>query len=181
MIRKILIILAILVCVFLIIVSKLPDNFIYSRSMSIPAPVDVVFLQVNDFHNWAAWSPWAELDPNAKNSFEGPEAGTGAIFRWSGNDKVGAGVQTITESVNNKKIVIKLEFIKPFKATHTTEFTFQPEGKTTIVTWSMYGQNDFLGKAMGLVMDCEKMIGDQFEQGLMKLISVVEAKPKVLK
>jgi hypothetical protein len=90
--------------------------------------------QVNDFHNWEAWSPWAKLDPAAKNSFEGPSAGIGAIFKWSGNNEVGEGSMTITESRPSDLIKIKLDFTKPFEATNATEFTFKPEGNQTMVT-----------------------------------------------
>jgi hypothetical protein len=82
-----------------------------------------VFAQVNDFHNWEAWSPWAKLDPAAKATFEGPHPGKGAIFRWAGNEEVGEGSMTITESRPSELIKIKLEFLKPFEATNTAEFT----------------------------------------------------------
>jgi hypothetical protein len=80
---------------------------------------------VNDFHNWEAWSPWAKLDPAAKATFEGPSAGTGAIFKWAGNKEVGEGSMTITESRPSDLIRIKLEFLRPFEATNSAEFTFK--------------------------------------------------------
>jgi len=104
------------------------------RAATISAPAAVIFSQVNDFHKWEAWSPWAKMDPAAKNTFEGAPAGTGAIFAWAGNYKVGEGRMTLTESRPNDLIRIKLEFVRPFAATSTAEFTFRPEGNQTAVT-----------------------------------------------
>ena len=168
---------AALAVVFAIVVSMRPAEFRISRSAKMSAPPAAVFAQVNDYHNWDAWSPWAKLDPNAKVTYEGPTSGTGAIFSWSGNDKVGAGRQTIIESRPDELIQIKLDFEKPFKATSMAEFTFKPEGEHTLVTWSMSGKNDFMGKAVSLFMDCDKMVGGEFEKGLASMKSIVEKEP----
>ena len=148
------------------------------RSATISAPAPAVFAQVNDFHNWEAWSPWAKLDPAAKATFEGPSTGTGAIFKWAGNKEVGEGSMTITESRPSDLIRIKLEFLRPFEATNSAEFTFKPEGNRTAVTWSMEGKNNFIAKAVCLFMNMDKMVGGQFEQGLAQMKAVVEAAPK---
>ena len=181
MLKKILIgaaaVVAILVVGFLIVVAVQPDDFRISRSAKMLAPPSAVFTQVNDYHNWDAWSPWAKLDPNAKATFEGPTSGEGAVFAWSGNDEVGVGRQTIVESRPDELVRIKLEFEKPFKATSTAEFTFKPEGDQTLVTWSMFGKNDFMGKAISLFMDCDKMVGGEFEKGLANLKAIVEKAP----
>ncbi|HXV78384.1 MAG TPA: SRPBCC family protein [Candidatus Binatia bacterium] len=178
MLRKILIALAVIVVVFVIIVALQPSEFRIQRSATISARPPAVFAQVNDFHKWEAWSPWAKLDPAAKTTFEGPPAGTGAIFRWAGNNDVGEGSMTITESRPSDLIRIKLEFLKPFAATSTAEFTFKPEGNQTAVTWSMEGENNFIAKAFCLFMNMDKMVGGQFEKGLASMKSVVEAAPK---
>ena len=177
MLINILIGVAVVIALLVIFVAMRPSEFRVTRQGAIGAPPSAVFPQVNDFHNWEAWSPWAKLDPAASNSFEGPTAGTGATFRWAGNKEVGEGNMTITESRPNDLIRLRLEFLKPFAATNTTEFAFQPEGGQTVVTWSMFGKNSFMSKAVGLFMDCEKMVGGQFEQGLANMKSVVEAKP----
>lgn len=172
MLKIILIAVAAIVVLFFIIVSLRPSDFLVTRTGRISAPVGVVFDNVNDLHKWDAWSPWAKLDPNAKNSFEGPVSGAGASMAWSGNNKVGEGKMTITESRPNERVQFKLEFLRPFKATNTAEFTFKSEGDQTVVTWSMSGKNNFMGKAIGLFMNCDKMVGGQFEQGLASLNSV---------
>jgi hypothetical protein len=175
MFKKILIAIAVIVVVFVIIVALQPSDFRVARSA---APAPAVFAQVNDFHKWEAWSPWAKLDPAAKNSFEGPPAGIGAIFRWAGNHEVGEGSMTIIESRPSELVRIKLEFLKPFAGTNTAEFNFKPEGNQTAVTWIMEGRNNFIAKAFCLFMSMDKMVGGQFEKGLASMKSVVEAAPK---
>jgi Polyketide cyclase / dehydrase and lipid transport len=178
MLMPILIAIAAIMVVLIIIVATRPADFRITRTATMPAPPAVAFAQVNNFHKWEAWSPWAKLDPACKYSYEGPTAGTGAIFTWSGNNKVGEGRMTILESRPDDLIRIKLEFLKPFKATSTSEFTFQPQGNQTVVTWSMYGKNNFMAKAMGLIMNCDKMVGGDFEKGLASLKSIAETAMK---
>jgi len=178
MLKKILIALVAIVVVFLGVVAMQPSDFRIVRTATMSAPAPAVFGQVNDFHNWEAWSPWAKLDPAAKNSFEGPSAGIGAIFRWAGNKEVGEGSMTITESRPSDLIRIKLEFLKPFAATNSAEFTFKPDGDQTAVTWSMAGRNNFISKAICLFMNMDKMVGGKFEEGLAQMKSIVEAAPR---
>ena len=144
MLTKILVAVAVIIVVFVVVVATRPSKFRITRKATMAAAPSSVFAQVNDFHNWEAWSPWAKLDPAAKTSFEGPSAGRGATFRWAGNKEVGEGSMTIIESRPDDFIRIQLEFLKPFKATNTAEFTFQPEGDRTAVTWSMAGDNNFM-------------------------------------
>lgn len=174
MLKKILLILVLLIVTFLLVAALQPGDFRYERSATINAPADKVFAQVNNFQNWNAWSPWAKLDPNAKNTFEGPEAGVGAVFKWEGNNEVGAGIMTITETKPNELIIMKLEFLKPMPGVNTTEFTFKPEGNATKVTWAMYGKCDFLCKSISLVMNCEKMVGEMFDKGLANIKTITE-------
>ena len=166
------------VVVLAVIVALQPSEFRIERSAVIAAPAPTVFAQVNDFRNWEAWSPWAKLDPAVKNSFEGAPAGKGAAFSWAGNDKVGEGRMTITESRPNELVRIKLEFRKPFEATNTAEFTFRPEGERTAVTWSMYGHNSFISRAVFLFVNMDKALGGEFEKGLVSMKSVAEASAK---
>lgn len=158
-----------------VIISWRPDTFRVSRSASIKAPPNVVFEQINDFHKWDAWSPWAKLDAEAHNSFSGAPEGVGSAFAWAGNNKVGVGKMTITNSEPNRLIRIRLEFEKPMKAVNTTEFVLQPTVEGTEVTWTMWGNNNFIGKAISVFMNCEKMVGGQFENGLAGMKAIAEA------
>lgn len=175
---KILIALAVVAIALVGVVAVQPSGFRIARTTTISAPPPAVFAHVNDFHKWEAWNPWAKLDPAMKQTYEGASAGTGAIYTWAGNREVGEGRMTLTESRPTELIRIKLEFLKPFKATNTAEFTFKPEGDRTVVTWTMTGEKNFIAKAVGLVMNVDKMVGGQFETGLARMKSVVEAVPK---
>ena len=175
MIKKILLALIALIFAFVVIVALQPAEFRISRSITIAAPTAAVFEQITDFHKWQAWSPWAKRDPNMKQSYEGPPAGVGASYAWSGNDEVGAGRMTMIESRPSELIRIKLEFLKPFAATNTSEFTLKPDGNQTAVSWSMFGTNNFMAKAFGLVMNMDKLVGRDFEKGLAQLKSATEA------
>ena len=182
MIKKILlgivVVVIVLVAVVAILATLQPNHYHIERSATIDAPAPVVFAQVNDFHKWEAWSPWAKLDPAMKQTYEGAPAGTGATYAWAGNSQVGEGRMTITDSHPNDLIKIKLEFIKPWSATNATNFTFKPQGNQTAVTWTMDGDNNFMGKAFGLFMNLDKMVGGDFEKGLAQMKSVAEATSK---
>jgi len=178
MLKIILIALAVIVVVFVVIVALQPSEFHVARSTTTSAPRAAVFAQVNDFHKWEAWNPWGKIGPAMKQTYEGAPAGIGAICTWAGNNEVGEGRMTITESRPSDLIRIKLEFFKPFAGTNIAEFTFKPEGNQTAVTWSMEGKNNFMAKAIHLFMNMDKMIGGQFEKGLASMKSVVESAPK---
>jgi hypothetical protein len=174
--KKTLIVLLILIVGFVIVVALQPADFRVERSATIAAPASDVFAQVNDFHKWSAWSPWEKLDPGMQRTFEGPPSGAGATYAWKGNKEVGEGRMTITQSKPNELVQIRLEFIKPFAATNTTEFTFKPQGNQTVVNWAMFGQNNFMAKAFHLFCDMDKMVGKDFEKGLVQMKAAAEAK-----
>jgi len=178
MLEIILIALAVIVLVFLIIVAMQPAQYRIVRSATISAPASAVFAQVNDFHKWETWNPWGKIDPAMKQSYEGAPAGTGAIYTWTGNNEVGEGRMTLTESRPSELIRIKMEFFKPIAGNSIAEFTFKPEGDQTAVTWSMAGDKNFMAKAVHLFMNMDKMTGGQFEKGLAEMKSIVEAAPK---
>jgi hypothetical protein len=169
---------AILLTALIAFIALQPSEFKVTRSAAIAAPPPMVFEQVNDLHRWEAWSPWAKLDPNAKWTYEGPPAGVGAAFAWSGNKNIGEGRMTITDSRPNELVRFRLDFVKPFASTCSAEFTLQPEGERTAVTWSMEGKNNFVAKAMSLFVNCDKMVGEQFEKGLADIKSIAEKTAK---
>jgi len=178
MIKKILLLLVVAIAAVCVIASFQSEDMTVTRSSTIAAPPAAVFKVVNDFRQWDAWSPWSKLDPNMKKSLEGPPEGVGAIYKWSGNNEVGEGSTTLVESKPNEKVGMKLAFVRPMEGVSDVQFTFVPEGTGTKVTWAMQGKKPFIGKVVGLFMDCEKMYGDQFNEGLANLKKVVESAPK---
>jgi len=175
--KKILLVLAILIAGFFVAAAMQPNEYTVTRSTTIAAPPADVFALVNDFHKWDTWSPWAKLDPAMKTSFEGAPAGPGSIYKWVGNSDVGEGRMTILDNKPGEMIRIKLEFIKPFESNSTTEFQFKPEGSGTNVNWTMTGENNLISKAFGLVMGgMDKMVGPDFEKGLVQMKAAAERK-----
>ena len=170
------VIIAIALAAFLaFLILSQPDQFRVARAATINAPAAVVFEHINDLHKWQAWSPWARADPEAKGTFAGPESGVGASFHWEG-PKTGVGTMTITDSRPHELVQFRLDFEKPFKATNTAELTLTPKGQQTVVSWSMFGRNNLTSKCMGLVINCEKMVGGQFDEGLGYLNEIVSEK-----
>jgi hypothetical protein len=178
MLKKIVLGVAVLLIVFAIVVAFQPSAFRVERRATIAAPAAVVFGEVNDLRRWEGWSPWEKLDPAMKKTHQGPPAGKGAIYSWAGNSEVGEGRMTITDSQPNELVRIRLEFLKPFAATSTTDFTFKPEAGKTNVVWTMAGENNFVAKAMCMFMNMDKMVGGDFEKGLAALKSISESKAR---
>ena len=147
-----------------------PDSFRIERSAHIQAPPEKVFDFIDDFRRWTAWSPWENIDPALKRTYSGAAAGKGAAYAWEGNRNVGSGRMEITESTPASKIVIKLDFIRPFEGHNIAEFTLVPGARGgTALTWAMYGPSPYVSKLMGIFVSMDRMIGGQFEQGLAKL------------
>ncbi len=175
MLAKVLIALAAIAVALAVVVAGQPSTFRVVRSGTISAPPEQVFAQVNDLHRWEAWSPWLAPDPAARTAYTGPPAGPGAVFTWSGNSNVGEGSMTITESRPHELVRLRLDFKRPFASTSTAEFTFAPDGKHTMVTWSMSGEKNLFAKALHLFMDVDTMIGAKFDEGLAQMKTVAEA------
>lgn len=164
------------ISVFVVIVALRPASFVVQRSITIDAPADVIFPLVNDFRQWTTWSPWEGRDPNMRRTYNGPPAGVGANYHWAGDKNVGEGQMTIEQSDTPELIQLKLEFLKPFKATNQTRFQFTPEATGTCVDWTMTGTNNFFFKAFQMFCNMDKMVGGDFEKGLQQMKAVAERK-----
>jgi len=160
--KKIIAGIAVAIVIFLIVAAMQPKDTQFSRSATMNAAPAAVFAEVNDLHQWEAWSPWAKIDPNAKMTYEGPESGVGAIARWSSeSNDVGVGSMIIEESRPDELIRTRCDFEKPFPGVCWGEFTFKPEGNQTVVTWTMIAKDrNLMCKAVGLIFNCEKMVGE---------------------
>jgi hypothetical protein len=151
-----------------------PGEFRLRRTHRINAAPGKIFPHINDFRRWEVWSPWEKLDPALKRTHSGAASGKGAVYEWEGNSKAGKGRMEIVESSAPSKIVIKIDFIKPFEAHNTVEFILESKGNATDVTWSMFGPSPYVIKVMGIFVDQDKMIGKDFEKGLASLKTVAE-------
>ena len=174
MLKKIALVIAVAIAALLIFAATRPDTFRVERTARIEAPAEKIFPLIDDFHRWEAWSPYEKLDPGMKRTFGGAPAGQGATYAWEGNDKAGAGRMEIAESTPSSKIAIKLDFIKPFEGHNVAEFTLQPQGDATQVTWAMHGPSPYIAKLMGIFFNMDQMIGKDFETGLANLKTASE-------
>src|SRR3569832_582267 len=165
------VILAVAIAIVLFLASSKPATFAIQRSAVMQAPAEAVFPLINNFHQWTKWSPWEYKDPALKRTYSGAESGKGAIYAWEGNKNVGSGRMEILDASSPSKITIKLDFLKPFEAHNMAEFTFVPErdAKATNVIWVMRGASSFMSKLMQVFMDFDKMVGRDFETGLVNL------------
>jgi hypothetical protein len=179
MLEIIAIILAILIAIVLLVIvyasTTRPDTFTYVRSTEINAPAEKISPLVSDFKQWRAWSPYEDRDPSLKRTYSGNPSGVGAVYAWEGDRNVGAGRMEIVESTP-RNVRIQLDFFAPFKANNMAEFTFAPKGNATEVVWSMTGKNVLLGKVMSVFMDMDKMIGNDFANGLAAMKATAESR-----
>jgi uncharacterized protein YndB with AHSA1/START domain len=151
-----------------------PDVFHVQRSASVKAPPDKIFPLINDFRSWASWSPYEHKDPAMKKTYSGAATGKGAVYEWDGDKNVGSGRIEIADTTPPSRLAIKLDMIKPFAASNRVEFTLQPQGDTTNVTWAMNGPTPYLAKIMHVFLDMDRMVGQDFEAGLANLKALAE-------
>ena len=167
------IILLVLIALFLVIAIFLPSKATMESSIVINKAPSLIFKQVNNFKNWAPWSPFQAVDPQMVNTYEGPEQGIDATMRWT-SPKNGNGYMTIIESVPYERVVSTLDFGMPGT---TNTFLLKEEQGGTKVTWRV--DIDKLPYPMGryIGMMITKSMPMVFDQGLAKLKEVTEAMP----
>ncbi len=174
MIKQLVLVVVGIVAIILIRATFIKGSFRVERSVTIKAPPEKIFGLIDDFHNFGQWSPWEHLDPDMQRSITGSASGKGAVYEWSGNSKAGAGRMEILESTPSSRVLIKLDFTKPFASANTSEYTITPQGDSTRVTWAMYGPTPFVSKVMQVFVTMDKLIGGDFERGLSTLKTVAE-------
>jgi len=169
------VVLAIAIAIVLILAAAKPDTFTVQRAAAVKAPPEKIFPLINDFHRWGTWSPWEGKDPRMKRTYSGTASGRGAVYAWDGNKNVGSGRMEILDASSPSKIVIKLDFLKPFEAHNTAEFTMLPQGDgATNISWVMHGPAPFMSKMMQVFMNIDSMVGKDFEIGLSNLKKLTE-------
>ncbi len=178
MIKKIAIAVVVLLAALLIYAATQPDTFRIQRATSIKAPPERIFAVLNDFLRWDAWSPWEKKDPAMKRTFSAVTSGKGAVYAWEGNRDVGQGRMEIAESVAPSKVAIKLDFVKPFETHNIVEFTLEPKGDSTNVTWTMNGPMPYVSKLITVFVNMDSMVGKDFETGLANLKAISENLPR---
>ncbi len=174
MLKTILSLIAVALAAILAYAATKPDTFRVQRSAHINASPETIFPHIDTLANWPAWSPWEKMDPAMKKTASGPTHGKGAAVAWDGNSDVGTGRMEITDSNPPSKITLSLNFLKPFEAHNTAEFTLERTGDGTHVTWAMFGPQTYPMKLMNVFVNCDQMIGKDFEAGLANLTALTE-------
>jgi uncharacterized protein YndB with AHSA1/START domain len=168
------VLLVIAVVVVLGLAAMKPDTFRVQRAMTIKAPPEKIFALINDFHAWGQWSPWEKKDPAMKRTFSNPASGKGATYAWEGDKNVGQGSMEIVDAAQSSKIALKLDFVKPFEGHNMVVFTLEPKGEATNVTWDMRGPTPFFAKIIHVLLNMDKLVGNDFEAGLANLKAASE-------
>ncbi|HRF09665.1 MAG TPA: SRPBCC family protein [Xanthobacteraceae bacterium] len=158
----------------LIIAATKPDRFRSERSIDISAPPAKVFPLLDDLKQQRLWSPYEQKDPDMKRTYSGAERGAGAIYEWDGDKNIGAGRQEIIAVTPNERIEGKIDFFRPMKANNRFELLLKPAANGTNVTWAIFGPMPFSSRVFSIFMDFDKMIGNDFEKGLLQLKQVAE-------
>lgn len=160
------------VALLLIYAATRPDSFRVERSLRIQAPPERLFGLISDLKQFNTWNPYERKDPG-KGRYGTATAGPGALYAWR-SDKLGEGSMEITSITAPTRVTMKLDFIKPFEAHNTAEFTLRPEAGGTTVSWVMQGPSPYLSKLMGVVFNIDRMVGTDFEAGLQNLKTLAE-------
>lgn len=173
MLKLALLAVTILAVVVLILAASCPDVLRVTRSIDIKATPETIFPLINDFHRWDAWTPYNK-DQAMRKTYGTITAGKGATYAWEGNKDVGEGEIAITDTAPPGRIDLELHMIKPIEARNQVVFTLEPHGDMTRVTWTMNCKQNLPAKLVGLFMDMDKMVGGDFDKGLMSLRTVAE-------
>jgi uncharacterized protein YndB with AHSA1/START domain len=161
------------VVLILFVASRRPDEGTFSRSMRIRATPERLYPLINDLRAMNRWNPYANRDPAMAGSYSGPDAGPGATFTFAGK-KSGTGSIAITEAHAPREVVLRLLMSAPFACDNRVEFTLDPKGEETDVTWAMSGKASFVSKVMCTVLNMDKMMAKDFDQGLAALKAIAE-------
>lgn len=173
MLRTILLTVAVVIAALLAYAAFKPDSFRLSRSATIAAPPEKVFALINDLRRFNEWNPFARMEPTVAITYDAGSAGVGGAYHWKG-EKTGEGRMQITESVPAQRVTARLDFSRPFEAHNVVDFTVQPQGSGSTVTWAMHGPMPYLNRLMTVFFDMDKSVGKDFEAGLANLKALAE-------
>lgn len=162
------------VAALLVYAATRPDTFRVERAASIKAPADKIFPLLEDFRRFVSWSPYETRDPGMKRTYGGAPSGKGAVYEWDGDSNVGQGRMEIAEASPPSRLTLTFDMVRPFAAHNIIEFTLEPHGDATIVTWSMQGPVPFPAKILHVFVNMDRMVGGDFETGLANLKAIVE-------
>ncbi len=176
MLMKLLLVLAAALAALLVYAATRPDTFRIERSTLIQAPVGKIFPFLDNPREANRWNPFIRRDPGLKGTYSGPASGPGATFEFDGNKDVGKGRVTVLSTQPPERVTVQLDMSAPMTVHNTVEYTLQRDGNATRVTWSMHGPASFVSKLVGVFINVDRMIGNDFEAGLASLKRLAEGK-----
>jgi uncharacterized membrane protein len=177
-IKNMAIIIAIIIAIPLVIALFTAKDVTVVREININKPHQEVYDYAKYLKNQDNFSKWALMDPDMHKEYRGTDGEVGFVSFWkSENPDVGSGEQEILSIKEGKRIDYALRFFEPFEADDKAFMEFESvEQNETLVRWGYEGYMAYPMNAMLLVMDMEKMIGDDFQTGLENLKRILENK-----
>ncbi len=174
MIKKIFLVIVAMISLLLIYAGLKSPDYTVMRQITVNAPAEKVFPYLNNMKLADQWGPWKEIDPTVSMVLSGPEEGIGAKTSWAGARQMGTGSATIVESTAGSKVKILLEYTEPMAMVQNSEYLLEGTGDQSTVTWQVTGQNNFIGRVMGVFINVDQMVGGMFEKGLSNLKTLLE-------
>jgi effector-binding domain-containing protein len=177
--KKVLYVIIGIAVLYLILALFGPKQVKVERQITINKPQGTVMAKVGDFKFFHdKWSPWSELDPEMKTTYDGNPGEVGHHYTWAGNKDVGSGEMRI-ESIHGDSIVQKLTFAGQgdSKAYHI----IKDSGGVSQITWGMVFDVGFFHRPIMLFVNMDKMMGDMYDKGLGKLKTEIESMPEEVK
>jgi carbon monoxide dehydrogenase subunit G len=171
---RIVLIIGVVIAAGLVFAATKPNTLRITRSTVIKAPPETIFALINDFHNWVRWAPQDKEDRTMVRTYTGPTSGVGAISAWESRGRAGKGRMSIAESVAPTNVSVNVDFVKPFEAHNVNQFTLEPAGTSTKLTWAMDGTNVYLAKVMSVFVNMDRVMGTHFEAGLDNIRVIAE-------
>jgi hypothetical protein len=145
-----------------------PRRFRVERSVTIGSPLATIAALIDDFHNWPAWAAGEKPDPTATRAYGETARGVGAVCDWDSRGGAGKGRMEIVEA-SAQHVRVKVNWQRPFVASNINEFVFAPRGESTLVTWTLDGENIYLLKVMTIFVGADRLMGRHLEHGLASL------------
>jgi hypothetical protein len=173
--KKVLVVIAAIIAVILVVALIAPKEYAVEREVVINCPKEQVFDYVKSLKLQDEWSVWGDLDPDAVYTYTGVDGTVGFISAWEGNKDVGKGEQEIVNIMEGERVDFELRFVEPFESTADVYITTDGlSEQETLVKWGMSGKMPFPTNLFLLVMNMDKSIGKDFEQGLAHLKMIME-------
>lgn len=164
-----------IILIVLIIGLFAPKEMNVERTITMNAPKELVFNEVTHFKTWPEWSPWLQMDPEAKIDYFGVDGEAGSGYNWEGK-KVGNGTMK-NAGIEGTTMNYDLMFKGMFESKANGILKAEEEGATTRVTWTFHSVMSYPWNALGLILGGEKSLGKDFEKGLLNLKTKVESMP----